>query len=161
MTRIATAMISAGYGTECCQVYSIARRNAFNEALKNIGFDTISIDDVQRMQWELLEVEIAAWIKVIKICTTVLLPGERKLCDTVFTENPSNSVILFSNLVRSVVIQLLTFADAVVLTNQISSPARGATAVATAEEDDEHVAANFSSLWTLHLISRREHGESA
>ncbi|KAL6995984.1 hypothetical protein U1Q18_006122, partial [Sarracenia purpurea var. burkii] len=119
------------------------------------------IDDVQRMQWEPLEVEIAAWIKVIKICATVLLPGERKLCDPIFTENPLNSAILFSNLVRSVVIQLLTFADAVVLTNQISSPARGATAVATAEENDEQVAANFSSLQTLHLISRRERGESA
>ncbi|KAL6969223.1 hypothetical protein U1Q18_028948 [Sarracenia purpurea var. burkii] len=118
MTRIATAMISSGYGTECCQVYSIARRNAFNEALKNLGFDTISIDDVQKMQWEPLEVEITAWIKVIKICATVLLPGERKLCDTVFTENPSNSAIHFSNLVRSVVIQLLTFADAVILTKR-------------------------------------------
>ncbi|KAL6979613.1 hypothetical protein U1Q18_021268 [Sarracenia purpurea var. burkii] len=115
MTRIATAMISAGYGTECCQVYNIARRNEFNEALKNLGFDTISIDDVQRMQWEPL------------------------------------------NLVRSMVIQLLTFADVVVLTNQISSPARGATA----EKEEEQLAANFSSLRTLHLISRQERGESA
>ncbi|KAL6985224.1 hypothetical protein U1Q18_018602 [Sarracenia purpurea var. burkii] len=39
-------------------------------------------------------------------------------------------------------------------TDQISSPARGATVVARAEEDDEQVATNFSSLRTL-LAGRR------
>ncbi|XP_057507747.1 exocyst complex component EXO70B1-like [Actinidia eriantha] len=116
MTRIAVAMVSSGYETECCQVYSVSRRNAFNEALKSLEFDTISIDDVQRMQWEPLEREISKWIKVVKQCAAVLFPGERRLCDAVFSENPSISVILFSNLARAVVIQVLNFADAVVLT---------------------------------------------
>ncbi|KAL6978593.1 hypothetical protein U1Q18_020259 [Sarracenia purpurea var. burkii] len=125
-------------------------RSQEQAALKNLGFDTISIDDVQRMQWEPLEVEIAAWIKI----------------SSPIDGNPSHQdlwikvgfvFLLFSNLVRSMVIQLLTFADAVVLTNQISSLARGATA----EEEDEQLAANFSSLRTLHLILRQERGESA
>ncbi|XP_057484843.1 exocyst complex component EXO70B1-like [Actinidia eriantha] len=118
MTRIAAAMVSSEYETECCQVYSVSRRNAFNEALKRLEFDTISIDDVQRMQWEPLEHEISKWIKAVKHCAAVLFPGERKLCDAVFSENPSISVILFSNLARAVVIQVLNFADAVVLTRR-------------------------------------------
>ncbi|THG11205.1 exocyst complex component EXO70B1-like [Camellia sinensis] len=118
MSTIASAMILAGYETECYQVFNIARRNLFNEAMKNLDFDTISIEDVQRMQWELLEGEIGTWIKVVKQCATVLFPGERKLCDSVFSDNPSISAIIFSNLARSVVIQLLTFADAMVLTRR-------------------------------------------
>ncbi|GFZ21089.1 exocyst subunit exo70 family protein C1 [Actinidia rufa] len=118
MTRIAAAMVSSEYETECCQVYSVSRRNAFNEALKRLEFDTISIDDVQRMQWEPLEHEISKWIKAVKHCAAVLFPGERKLCDAVFSENPSISIILFSNLARAVVIQVLNFADAVVLTRR-------------------------------------------
>ncbi|CAL5421062.1 unnamed protein product [Camellia sinensis] len=118
MNRIATAMICAGYETECCQVYSIARRNVFNEAIKSLEFEIKSVEDVKKMQWETLEGEIATWIKVVKHCAAVLFPGERKLCDSVFSENPSIAVYLFSNLARAVVIQLLNFVDAVVQTNR-------------------------------------------
>ncbi|GMQ05469.1 hypothetical protein CsSME_00050484 [Camellia sinensis var. sinensis] len=70
------------------------------------------------MQWETLEGEITTWVKVVKHCAAVLFPGERKLCDSVFSENPSIAVYLFSNLARAVVIQLLNFIDAVVQTNR-------------------------------------------
>ncbi|XP_052184866.1 exocyst complex component EXO70B1-like [Diospyros lotus] len=118
MTTIASTMIEAGYETECCQVYSVARRNGFNELLKNLKFDMISMDDAQKMQWETLEAEIAKWIKVAKHCAGILLSGERDLCDSVFCNSPSISEILFSNLARAVVIQLLNFVDAVVLTRR-------------------------------------------
>ncbi|KAA8530026.1 hypothetical protein F0562_034560 [Nyssa sinensis] len=118
MSRIAAAMISAGYESESCQVYSIARRNAFVEALKNLEFDKISVDDVQKMQWEALEGEIAKWIKVVKHCATVLFPAERKLCEEVFSGNPSTSRSLFTNLARAVVVRFLDFAEAIALTRR-------------------------------------------
>lgn len=117
LKRIATAMISAGYETECCQVYSISRRETFDEALSKLGFEKISIDDVQKMQWESLEGEIATWIKVMKQCTTVLFIRERNLSESIFSE-PSISRSLFSNLTRSVIIQLLNFAEAVAMTKR-------------------------------------------
>ncbi|XP_042500795.1 exocyst complex component EXO70B1-like [Macadamia integrifolia] len=118
LNRIAAAMIAAGYETECCQVYSISRRNSFEEALKNIGFDKIGIDDVLRMQWESLEGEISNWIKVFKRSVTVYFAGEHKFCDAVFQENPSVSGSLFGNLACGVVAQLLNFVEAVAMTKR-------------------------------------------
>ncbi|XP_004310232.1 PREDICTED: exocyst complex component EXO70B1 [Fragaria vesca subsp. vesca] len=118
MTKIATCMIASGYENECCMVYSLSRRNAFKSALNDLGYENISIDDVQRMQWEALEGEIATWISAVKTCSTVLFPGERKLCDAVFDGHPAIADDLFCNLARTVVVQLFNFADAVVLTKR-------------------------------------------
>ncbi|KAK9751195.1 hypothetical protein RND81_02G249300 [Saponaria officinalis] len=119
MRRIADVMISAGYETECCQVYSILRRNAFMEAMNHLGFEKISIDEVQKMQWEALEGHIGSWIKVVKYVSKVLLPGETRLCDSVFSkEHPSISEAMFSNLIRSAVILFLNFAEAIAMTKR-------------------------------------------
>ncbi|XP_010249452.1 PREDICTED: exocyst complex component EXO70B1-like [Nelumbo nucifera] len=118
LNRIATAMISVGYEAECLQAYIIARQNTFEEKLSKLGLEKMSIDDVQKMQWETLEREIPTWIKAFKQCNTVYFPGERKLCESVFSCNPSIADSLFTNLTRGVLIQLLTFADAVTVTKR-------------------------------------------
>ncbi|XP_010250604.1 PREDICTED: exocyst complex component EXO70B1-like [Nelumbo nucifera] len=118
LNRIASAMISAGYETECCQVYTIARRNAFEERLSKHGFEKISIDDVQKMQWETLEAEIATWIKAFKRCISIYFSAERQLCESVFSCNPTLYDGLFCNLTRGVLIQLLNFAEAVAMTKR-------------------------------------------
>ncbi|KAF5182791.1 Exocyst complex component exo70b1 [Thalictrum thalictroides] len=118
LKKLAAAMISSGYEAECCQVYSFVRRNAIEESLNKVGFEKISIDDVQKMQWESLEGEIVTWIKVIKQCVNVYFPGERKLSEQVFSENPSVSSVIFNNLSRNVVLQLLNFAEAVGMTKR-------------------------------------------
>ncbi|PHT34630.1 hypothetical protein CQW23_26430 [Capsicum baccatum] len=113
MNRIATAMISAGFETACCQVYSISRRNAFYEQMKMIEFEKINVDDVQRMSWDSLEGEITRWINVARSCSNTLFPGERRLGESVFSDSPMISQSLFNNLARSIVIQILDFAEAV------------------------------------------------
>lgn len=118
MRKVAKAMISAGYETECCQVFSILRRKAFKYATKNVGFDSVSIDDVQKMHWESLEGEIAAWINIVKHCTLILFPGERRLAESVFEDHPTLSSSLFSNLARAAVIHFLNFAEAVAMTKR-------------------------------------------
>ncbi|XP_062109544.1 exocyst complex component EXO70C1 [Humulus lupulus] len=118
LNLIANTMISAGYDTECSMAYSISRRSAFKTALEKLGYDSISIDDVQRMQWESLEGEIATWITIVKQCTAVLFPNEMKLSDSVFSDHPSISQSLFSNMARAFVVKILDFAEAVVLTKR-------------------------------------------
>ncbi|KAL2547234.1 exocyst subunit exo70 family protein C1 [Forsythia ovata] len=113
MNKIACAMISAGYETECCQVYSVSRRIAFNEQMKRLEFEKINMDDVLKMQWETLEGEISRWIKVVKTCSGSLFPGEKNLGESIFSDHPLICRSLFSNLARAVVIQLLDFAEAV------------------------------------------------
>ncbi|GAB2297759.1 hypothetical protein Dimus_031845 [Dionaea muscipula] len=118
MKRIASSMISAGYETECCQVYNILRRDAFKEAMERQGFEKISIDEVQKMQWEPLEGHIASWVKVVKYSSKVLFPGEKKLCDSVFTDYPSVGQGIITNLARAVIVLFLTFAEAISMTKR-------------------------------------------
>lgn len=118
MNKIATAMVSAGYEAECCMVYNAFRRNAFKEELNKLGFDTITIDDVHRMQWQSLEGEIASWISIFKHCYTVLFSGERKLSDSIFSEYSSISRKLISDLATAVIARFLSFAEGVALTKR-------------------------------------------
>ncbi|KAJ4729507.1 Exocyst subunit Exo70 family protein [Melia azedarach] len=118
LNKIAKEMISGGFQSECVEIYMIARRNAFDESLNNLGFEKISIDDVQKMHWETLEREIATWITTFTQCATVYFSGELKLAEAVFAEHPLIASSLFSNLVRSVMIQLLNFAEALAMTKR-------------------------------------------
>ncbi|XP_044490053.1 exocyst complex component EXO70B1 [Mangifera indica] len=118
MNNIATAMISTGHESECCMVYSIFRKMALGDQLTKLGFDNISFDDVQRMQWESLEEEIKTWIRIFSHCYTVLFPRERKLSDSVFSEYPSISERLFTDLATVMIKRFLNFGEGVVLTKR-------------------------------------------
>ncbi|KAI3467767.1 hypothetical protein Pfo_024430 [Paulownia fortunei] len=113
MHEIATTMISAGYETECCQVYYISRRNAIRNQMIKLEVEVIlNMDDVVKMPWETLETEISRWINVVKTCSEIIFPGEKRLGESVFSDYPQIRRSLLSNIVRAVVIQLLDFADA-------------------------------------------------
>ncbi|XXG41635.1 hypothetical protein AAC387_Pa01g2064 [Persea americana] len=118
LNMMAKVMISGGYETECCQAYSIVRRHWFEDSLVKAGFEKISIEDVQKMNWEPLEGEIATWIKASKLCITSYFSGEKKLSEAVFSDHPSISRSLFGNLAGGIVIQLLNFAEAVAMTKR-------------------------------------------
>ncbi|CAM8951517.1 unnamed protein product [Rhodiola kirilowii] len=110
MSRIANAMISSGYKTECSQVYGNERRAAFNEAVTKLGFEGISIEDLQRMPWESLEGEVNTWIRVVQKVATAFFPNERKLCDAMFSNYTKMWSELFSSLAQSVGIKFIDFA---------------------------------------------------
>ncbi|CAK7328354.1 unnamed protein product [Dovyalis caffra] len=118
LNRIAKEMIEGGFESECCHVYMMIRGQALDECFVDIGFEKISIDEVQKMQWEALEREIPLWIKAVKECASMYFVKELKLAEAVFSSFPSISSSLFSNLTRSVMIQLLNFAEAVALTKR-------------------------------------------
>ncbi|KAK9146448.1 hypothetical protein Sjap_006351 [Stephania japonica] len=118
LKRIATCMIFCGYEAECCQAYSIIRRHALHDSLRKLGCEKMSIDDVQKMQWESLQGEVAKWIVTTKHCFKIYLSRELRLCNEVFLENQSASASFFGNFTRSIVIQLLNFAEAVAMTKR-------------------------------------------
>ncbi|OWM89800.1 exocyst complex component EXO70B1 [Punica granatum] len=118
MNKIASAMIHAGYENECCILYSIMRRNTLKSALINLGFEIISIDDLQKMQWESLEGEIASWIGIVRECSTSLFSKERNLCESVFSNHLEIARGLFGNLETAVCVHFLNFAEAAVLTKR-------------------------------------------
>ncbi|KAL6011696.1 hypothetical protein ACLOJK_002160 [Asimina triloba] len=118
LSMIAHAMIGAGSETECCQVFSIARRTCIEWHLGQIGFGKTCTNEIQRLQWECMEKEIATWIKTCQRCIDVYFSGERRFCEAVFNNHPSISCCLFGNLARCVVIQLLNFSEVVAKTQR-------------------------------------------
>ncbi|KAE9586557.1 hypothetical protein Lal_00044755 [Lupinus albus] len=119
LNKIAGVMICGGYESECCQVYMISRRNDFEESLQKLGFEKISIDEMQKVQWETLARDIVpAWINTFKQCIAVYFSGEKKLAEAVFMDLPNVAAGLFSNLARGVVIQLLNFAEGTAMTKR-------------------------------------------
>ncbi|KAL7606963.1 hypothetical protein Lser_V15G14717 [Lactuca serriola] len=117
ITKIVTTMISSGYKNECSHVYSMARGNALYEQLKKNDFEKLNAEDVSRLNsWELLEPDVARWIGIIKQCSDVLIPAERKLGETVFADNVSVFRGLFINLVHSLITSLLDYARAIAKT---------------------------------------------
>ncbi|KAF9666188.1 hypothetical protein SADUNF_Sadunf16G0203500 [Salix dunnii] len=118
LNRIAKEMIEGGFESECCQVYMMIRGQAFDDCFVEIGFEKISIDEVQKMQWEALEREIPLWIKAVKEYASIYFVKELKLAEAIFSNYSSISSSLFSNLTRSVLIQLLNFAEAVAMTKR-------------------------------------------
>ncbi|KAG6412662.1 hypothetical protein SASPL_125346 [Salvia splendens] len=113
LIRLSKMMIAIGYETECCEAYTVARRNALEESIHKLGFEKHSIDDVQKMQWENLEREIASWISIFKQCPT-LLASERNLAREVFPASTSDRVLC--GLAQGLSATVLNFAVAVALT---------------------------------------------
>ncbi|MBA0857376.1 hypothetical protein Goshw_011592 [Gossypium schwendimanii] len=113
LNKIVKEMIFGGYESECCEAYMVTRRNIIDETLNKLGYEKISIDEAQKMQWEALEKNIPPWIKAFKQCTKVYFSNECRLVETVFSGYPSLSTNLFSNIVRGVFLQLLNFVEAV------------------------------------------------
>lgn len=113
MHEIATTMVAVGYETECCQVYYISRRNAIRKQMAKLDFEIMwNMDDVAKAPWETLEAEISRWISVVKACSEVIFPAEKRLGESVFADYPHVWRSLLGNIVRGVVIQLLDFAEA-------------------------------------------------
>ncbi|CAA0833847.1 exocyst subunit exo70 family protein C2 [Striga hermonthica] len=118
LIQLSEAMIGGGHEAECRQAYLVARRNALEDGLHKLGMEKYSIDEVQKMQWEMLEREIATWISTLKHCSVVHFPSEKNISSTIFSRHPLLSEALFCALSQSIINQLLNFAGAVALTKR-------------------------------------------
>eukprot|EP00249_Psilotum_nudum_P024183 c29114_g1_i3 orf=321-2291(+) len=118
LSIIATRMVAAGYKTECCQVYISIRKAVLEESISRLGLEKLSIEEVQKMLWEILEREIAKWIQATKVALGVLFPSEKQLCDQVFTDLPLVSEYCFAELARGAMMQLLNFGEAIAISRR-------------------------------------------
>ncbi|CAH9055877.1 unnamed protein product [Cuscuta epithymum] len=114
LRSIAERMISAGYLRECIQVYGSVRKSAIDASFRKLGIEKLSIGDVQRMQWDALEVKIRNWIRSAKLCVCILFASEKKLCEQIFSGlDTSAEDACFSETIKGPAIQLFNFAEAI------------------------------------------------
>ncbi|KAL2934493.1 Exocyst complex component EXO70B1 [Bienertia sinuspersici] len=114
---IADRMIRAGYEKECYQVYSSVRREALEESLANLGVERLSIEEVQRIEWNAMDEKMKRWVQAVKIFVRVLLTGEKRLCELIFDGADSDLIrdVCFVETAKGCVLQLLNFGEAVAI----------------------------------------------
>ncbi|CAO2184407.1 unnamed protein product [Urochloa humidicola] len=111
---VADRMLRAGYGPELAQVYVSARRDALAESVALLGVEAVSIEEVIKMEWSVLDQRMRRWSHAVRAVVGTLLAGERRLCDEVFGESDEDlGHECFADVARGCVLQLLGFADAV------------------------------------------------
>ncbi|XP_071692232.1 exocyst complex component EXO70C2-like [Rutidosis leptorrhynchoides] len=118
LNKLADGLIQGGHEIECSEIYLFVRRNAIEQNLKVFSFEKISIDEMQKMQWDQIEKEVGSWMNMFKCFCDSLLPSERKLLDSVFSHHSAIADCLFGNLSRIVLFYFLGFAEAVMMTKR-------------------------------------------
>lgn len=119
---IAERMVASKYERECCQVYSTVRREILDEGLRRLGIEKLSIEEIQKMDWETLEGKIKKWNQAVKIAVQVLLGSEKRLCVQIFEQLGSIQDTCFVETAKGAIMQLLNFAEAIAISRR--SPER-------------------------------------
>lgn len=114
LNSIAERMTKAGYENECCQVYSNIRSDAVLEYLSIFGVEKIGIEEVQKLEWGLLDEKIKKWIQAVKNVARYLL-SEKQLCDHVFGSAERPGETCFMEIAKDCMMQLLSFGEAVLI----------------------------------------------
>ncbi|GJX23290.1 exocyst complex component EXO70B1-like protein [Tanacetum coccineum] len=118
---IADRMIKSGYEKECCQVYCNVRREVLDECLAVLGVERLSIEEVLRIDWKVLDEKLKKWILAVKVVVRVLLFGEKRLCEQVFNESELIQEVCFVETTKGCVMQLLNFGEAVAISQSVDT----------------------------------------
>ncbi|CAL5352394.1 unnamed protein product [Camellia sinensis] len=110
---LALQMAHAGHQQQLFTIYREIRAAILEQSLRKLGVEKLTKDDVQRMQWEVLEAKIGNWIHFMRIAVKLLFAGERKVCDQIFEGVDSLREQCFADVTESCVAVLLSFGEAI------------------------------------------------
>lgn len=110
---LALQMVQAGHQQQLLKVYRETRSSVLEESLHKLGVEKLSKEDVQKMQWEVLEAKIGNWIHFMRIAVKLLFAGERKVCDQMFEGFDTLMDQCFADVTAGSVAVLLSFGDAI------------------------------------------------
>ncbi|OEL28060.1 Exocyst complex component EXO70A1 [Dichanthelium oligosanthes] len=110
---VAGRMLRAGYGPELAEVYVSVRRDALAESVALLGVEAVSIEEVIKMDWNVLDQKMRRWSHAVRGVVRTFLTSEHRLCDEVFESDEELGHECFADVARGCVLQLLGFADAV------------------------------------------------
>lgn len=110
---LAQQMVQAGNQQQLLKIYRDARCSVIEESLRKLGVEKLSKDDVQKMQWEILEAKIGNWIHFMRIAVKLLFAAEKNVCDQIFAGIDNLRDRCFAEVTMSSVAMLLSFGDAI------------------------------------------------
>ncbi|KAK2647625.1 hypothetical protein Ddye_015114 [Dipteronia dyeriana] len=114
LRSIADCMISAGYAKECMNIYKIIRKSIIDEGIYRLGVDRVSSSQINKMDWEVLDLKIKNWLAAVKVSMRTLFAGERILCDHVFVSSDSIRESCFNDISKEGASLLFSFPELVV-----------------------------------------------
>ncbi|KAK2430434.1 exocyst complex component EXO70B1 [Trifolium repens] len=115
LQKTAKLMVEAGFEMDFYDVYISCRRGCLEECLSKLGFQKVSVEEVQNMSWGDFRDKIERWIKASNVAFKILFPAERRLCDQIFFGFSTFADISFTGVCRESTLQLLNFANAIAL----------------------------------------------
>ncbi|KAG1337941.1 exocyst complex component EXO70H1 [Cocos nucifera] len=115
---IAESMIAAGYGKECVRIYKTLRKSIVDEGLYRLGFERLSQSQIQKLDWEVLDLKIHSWLGAAPVALRTLFSGERILCDYVFAGSDSIGQSCFADITRDAATLFLGFPEHVAKTKR-------------------------------------------
>lgn len=110
---LAQQMVQAGHQQQLFKIYRDTRSSVLEQSLRKLGVEKLSKDDVQKMQWEVLEAKIGNWIHFMRIAVKLLFAGEWKICDQILDGNDALKDQCFAEVTINSVAMLLSFGDAI------------------------------------------------
>ncbi|EEF27653.1 protein binding protein, putative [Ricinus communis] len=111
LKAIADCMIASGYGKECVRIYKLVRKSIIDESLYHLGVESLNFSQVQKMDWEVVEIKIKTWLNAVKFAVKTLFYGERILCDHVFSASASITESCFAEITREGALALFAFPE--------------------------------------------------
>ncbi|CAL5424317.1 unnamed protein product [Camellia sinensis] len=120
LKTIADSMISSGYGKECVRIYNIIRKSIVDESLYYLGVEKLNPSQIQKMDWEVIEVKIKSWLHAMKIAVKTVFYGERILCDHVFSASSRISESCFAEIAKEGAMTLFGFPELVAKFKKLS-----------------------------------------
>ncbi|XP_073310622.1 exocyst complex component EXO70H1-like [Primulina huaijiensis] len=97
---IAECMISSGYTKECLKIYNILRKSIVDEGIYKLGVKKFTSSEINKMDWEALELRIKNWLNAVRTAVWTLFNGEKILCDDVFATSDSIRESCFAEITR-------------------------------------------------------------
>ncbi|CAN8247381.1 unnamed protein product [Cochlearia groenlandica] len=87
LKMIADCMISSGYSKECFRIYKRIRKSIIVDAIDRLGFENLSLWQVHKLEWVVMEKKMREWLRIARRAVTTLFYGERILSDQVFSSS--------------------------------------------------------------------------
>ncbi|KAL8471732.1 hypothetical protein ACS0TY_029102 [Phlomoides rotata] len=115
LKSIANLMFDSNYGRECTQVFVSVQKDALDDCLFILEVEKLSIEDVLKMEWSVLNSRIRRWLRATKLFVRVYLASEKMLTDQIFEDLDSVSSACFAESSKSAILQLLNFCEAIAI----------------------------------------------
>ncbi|KAJ9564476.1 hypothetical protein OSB04_000442 [Centaurea solstitialis] len=111
LKSIASIMCGMGYNRECVDSFISVRKDVLDDLLFILEIEKSSIKDVLKMELVELSSKIKRWGKAMRIFVRIYLASEKFLCEQIFGQGESVSVLYFSKSSEASILQFLNFAD--------------------------------------------------